>query len=97
MAEHHFETSVKVYLDWNAEDGRWEAAGASVDGYALDERDSGPSAECRHDSAEDRAECRREFDAVTSADMPNWEDLMGMLLDAGMGARAAAGDDGGDT
>jgi hypothetical protein len=92
---------VKVYLDWNAEEGRWEVAGPTVDGHPLDERDRGPSPECEHRNREDRAECRREFDAVTFADMPNWEDLMGMLADAGCIHQgwlpAPAGDDGGDT
>lgn len=81
-SEHYIETSIKVYLEWV--DGSWEVAGAAVDGYALDERDSGPSAVCQHETAEQRAECRRVLTTAARADMPTADELVEMLQRTGV-------------
>ncbi|MBN9108590.1 MAG: hypothetical protein J0I34_07385 [Pseudonocardia sp.] len=78
--EHDIETSVRVYLDWV--DGRWEVAGATVDGYALDERDTGPACDTPHRTEAERAACRRLMEQVSKADMPTAAELVELLRDA---------------
>lgn len=79
---HDIETRANLYLDWDYERGRWKLDAVTVDGYPLDERDSGAKCDYSHDDgSEAERECEALINTAMNTPMPTDKELLFMLAD----------------